>query len=581
MRRPRVSFALASVVLVVLSVLPAPVEAASTTLYVDGKTGSDADAGTSPSQAFKTIAKAGATIPAGSAAGWKVIVQGYSDYVYRERPIPMAFSSHGSSGAPIVFQAAGYAPGSSAPYVKPIVSGADAAPVAGQRWSATSYAGVWRTPWTVEPYFYGKLTGTIKSAIFQDTTTWLWEQTSLATLASRAKSGLGGFWWDRSARQLYVSAVGTPGAGTDPSSHRVDVIVRPTFYFKGTQGVRYVEVRGFEVRHSANGIAFDNGTDYSVAADNVLNANFLMGLTTAGVQTPNGPDQAVGNVIARNRGSWNTLQLIKIDEGSQDGTVCDNVAANNAMRGIIVQGKAPGTTYTGYTSGILVCRNKLYAHKYNPTGSTYNNANGITVANGARNVTLDGNDIWANDVGIHLTQERDGLKALDSIVLRNNRVSGNRRFGLNIYDGVYGEGAGRLTVTRDVYWGNGTGIMVSQGSTNKTISLTTVHGSYADGIRVGVVNKATSRLTLTRSLVTNNGGYGLWLVSGSSATVGYTGLSANHLGSIKGTPTKSAVNTKAAGYLSTTTTSPAFLVIATSSYQYTAGPGGTPIGARY
>ena len=581
MHRIRSHLLLLAAALMVAAMLPVPASAAATTLYVDGKTGSDSNSGRSAGDAFKTIAKAGATIPAGSAAGWTVVVQGYRDYVYRERPIPTAFSSYGSSAARIVFRAAGYAPGTTAAYVKPIVSGANLAPAAGQRWSTTSYAGVWRTPWTVEPYFFGRLTGTIKSALFQNNSTWLWEQTSLTALASRAKSGLGGFWWDRTAGQLYVSAVGSPGTATDPSKYTIDVIVRPTFYFKGTQGVRYVEVRGFEVRHSANGIAFDNGTDYSVAADNVLNSNFLMGATSAGVQTSSGPNQAVGNIISRNRGSWNTLQLIKIDEGSVNGTVCDNVAANNALRGIFVQGKAPGTTYTGYTSGITVCRNKLYAHKFNPTGSTYNNANGLTVANDARNVTLDNNDIWANDVGIHLTQERNGLTKLDNIVLRNNRVSGNRRFGLNIYDGVYGDGAGKVTVTKDTYWGNGTGVMVSQGSTNKTISQTTIHGSYADGLRVGVVNLPAARLTLSRSLVTGNGGYGMWLVTGSYATVSYTGFPGNKLGSIKGSASKTAVNTQAAGYLSTTTTSPTFLKISTTSYQYTAGPSRTPVGARY
>lgn len=561
--------------------VPLPASAAARTLYVDGKTGNDGNSGLSPGQAFKTIAAATATIPKGSAAGWTVIVQGYKDHIYRERPIPTDFASYGSSSARITFKAAGYAPGTTAPYARPIVSGAEVAPLPGNGWSSTSYAGVWRTPWTAEPYFFGKLTGTLKSAAFQNRSTWLWEQTSLSALANRAKSGLGGFWWDKSAKQLYVSAVGAVGSGTDPGRYTIDVIVRPTFYFKGTQGVRYIDVRGFEVRHSANGIAFDNGTDFSTAADNILNGNFLMGVTTAGVQTSSGPNQAVGNVVARNRGMWNTLQLIKIDEGSEKTTVCDNVAAYNALRGILVQGKAPGTTYTGFTSGITVCRNKLYGHKFNPTGSTYNNANGITVANNARYVTVDGNDIWNNDVGIHLTQERDGLTRLDNINLKNNRVSGNRRFGLNIYDGAYGDGAGKVTVTKDTYWGNGIGVMVSQGSTNKTISQTTVHGSYSDGLRVGVVNKPAARLTLTRSLISNNGGYGLWLVTGSSTTVSYTGFSSNRLGSIKGSPTKSWINTKAAGYLSTTTSHPSFLRIATSSYQYTAGPSKTPVGSRY
>lgn len=565
--------------------LPPAVGAAGTTYYVDGKHGSDSNSGLSAGSAFKTIAKAAGRLPAGSAAaGSKVIVTGYADYLYRERAVPPEFRSAGTSAAPIVFQAAGYKPGSSGGYVKPIVVGSDRAPASGQSWTSTSTAGVWRTPWATTPYFYGLTTGNLRTALFQNGTAWLWEQSSLSALAARAKSGLGGYWWDKTAKQLYVSAIGAGGKAASPAGYAIEVIVRPTFYFKGTQGVRYVQVRGFEVRHSANGIAFDNGTDYSVAADNVLDANFLMGATTAGVMTSSGPDAAIGNTISRNVGAYNTLQLIKIDEGTVNGTFCDNVAHHNALRGIFVQGDAPGSTgYTGGTSGVTICRNRTYAHTYNPTGSVYNNASGITVANAAKNVTLEGNQSYGNDVGIHVVQERSGLKTLSGLVLRSNLVHDNRRFGLNVYDGVYGNGSGSMSVTGDIYWANGIGVMVSQGSTSKSLNKVTVHGNKADGIKVGVANKSKASLKVTGSIVSSNGGYGLWLVTGSTASVSYTAFTANKLGSTKSTSglTKTSVNTKSAGYLSTTPTVSNFLRIGKTSYQYTAGPSKTPIGARY
>jgi hypothetical protein len=561
---------------------PLPVAAAGTTLYVDGKTGNDANSGLSAGAAFKTIGKAASMIPKGSAPGWTVNVKGYTDYLYRERPLPADFSSAGTAAAHIVFQATGYVPGATTAYVKPMVSGADVAPTPGQAWSTTPYAGVWKTPWTVEPYFFGVLTGSLKTAIFQNASTWIWEQTSLSALATRATTGKGGFWWDRTAKVLYVSAVGAHATGLNaPSRYTIEVIVRPGFYFKGTQGVRYVEVRGFSVRHSANGIAFAKGTDYSTAADNVLNGNFLMGIQTSGSQNPTGPDPAVGNVISRNSGAYNTLQLIKIDEGSQTTWVCDNSTTDNAMRGILVQGPPIGSTYTGTTTGISVCRNKLYGHDYNPSGSVYNNASGITIANGAKNVTLDSNEIWSNDVGIHITQESSGRQLLDGIVLKNNKVWSNRRFGLNLYDGAYGNGTGKVTVSRDLYWNNGIGIMVSRGTSNKTISQTTVHGNLGDGIRVGESGQAAAKVTITKCLLTSNGGYGLWLVAGNAATLTYDGFSGNKLGSIKGTPSKTATNTQPPAYLSTTPQGPTYLKIATTSYQYTAGPVRTPIGARY
>jgi hypothetical protein len=570
----------AAALLVALAALApmAPARAASTTLYVDGKTGSDANNGTSPASAFKTIAKATMSIPKGTAPNWTVVVKGYKDYIYRERAIPWSFASRGTSSGHIVFKATGYVSGPGGTYVKPIVSGSEAAPSPGQSWAATGYPGVYQTPWAVEPFWYKQLTWTIKTAVFQDDKTWLWEQSTLADLADRARSGLGGFWWDASAKKLYVSAVGTPGAGTNPTGKSIEVIVRPTFYF---QAVSYVEVRGFDVRHSANGIAFVRGTDYSIAADNVLNGNHMMGIQTAGVQTASGPDPAVGNVIVRNTASYNTLQFAKIDIGSQQTTVCDNSTTKNALRGILVQGPPPGSTYTGTTTGITVCRNKLFGHDFNPTGSPFNNASGITVANGARNVTLDRNRIWSNDVGIHITQEGTGRQLLDAVTLKYNEVWGNRRFGLNLYDGAFGNGYGTVTVSHDVYWGNGIGIMVSAGSTNKVISASTIHDNDTDGIRVGVSGQPRAAVTVSKSLMTGNGAYGVCLVAGNTASVTYSGLAGNASGSIKGTPTTSANNTHAAGYLSLTATDPDFLKISGSSYQYTAGPGGTPIGARY
>ena len=79
------------------------------TLYVDGKHGNDGNSGTSLAQAFKHISTAAASLPAGSgAAGWTVKIVGYTDYVYRERPIPTGWDRAGTSGSPITFEAYGY-----------------------------------------------------------------------------------------------------------------------------------------------------------------------------------------------------------------------------------------------------------------------------------------------------------------------------------------------------------------------------------------------------------------------------------------------------------------------------------------
>ena len=78
--------------------------------------------------------------------------------------------------APVVFQASGYKAGSSTGYVKPIVSGADVAPKSGQRWVPSGTANVWKTPWPDKPFGYGTYSGSLRTALFQDKTRWLWEQ---------------------------------------------------------------------------------------------------------------------------------------------------------------------------------------------------------------------------------------------------------------------------------------------------------------------------------------------------------------------------------------------------------------------
>ena len=395
---------LASVLLLLPLLGPAvaPAMAASGgNYYVDGKHGSDANSGTSLGSAFKTIAAAaGALQKKGTAAGWTVNVLGYTDYVYRERPIPPGWNASGASGAPIVFQAVGYN-GSRFGYTLPIVSGADSAPPSGKSWASYG-SGVWRTPWSTMPFDFGQLSGSLKTVVFEDVTGWLWERTSLSDLKAHAADGSGGYWWSgESGGYLYVA----PLNHTTPSGHTFDVVMRNAFYFYGVNGVHDVTVRGFEVRHSANGISFAKGVDNGTATDNRLIGNLLMGIAVSGLQTSSGPDPATGAMIERNEGAYNTFQAVKIDEGSVNATICDNDFHDNGLQGIKVQGPPGGNSYTGVSSGTLICRNLLHGQNFNPTGSVYNNASGVSIANGARSTTVSDNRIWGNDVGIHITQE--------------------------------------------------------------------------------------------------------------------------------------------------------------------------------
>jgi len=570
---------LPAVALIATLLSPAPQPAAAVsggTFYVDGKNGSDSHAGTSPGSAFKTIVKAALSLPGGSAAGWTIRVVGYSDYTYRERPVPPGWDRYGTSGAPIVFEASGYN-GTGSGYVRPIVSGADAAPAAGKSWSSSGTTGVWKTPWATAPFGFPSSSGSIKTAVYQNETTWLWEQTTLSALASRAAGDLGGYWWDASAKQLYISTV---PAG-NPGSRRIDVVMRNAFYFDGRYPVSNVAVRGFEVRNSANGIAFAKGVDNGEASDNRLIGNLFMGVAVSGEQTGSGPDPASAALIQRNEAAYNTLQAIKLDEGTQGATVCDNDVHDNGLQGVKVQGPVAGSSYSGTTSGNLVCRNDLHDQDFNPTGSVYNNASGITVANGARLTTISDNRIWGNDVGVHITQEAAGMPAVQDTLVQRNEAWDNRRFGLYLFDGYNGSGAGRLTSSRNLYWDNGIGVMVDRGTSNKTLDHDTIWWNRGEGVKIGGYQVAPSSISITHSLITQNRGYGVWLVTGNSATIDHTGMHGNAGADLLGSASTSAVNHQAPGYLSTVTADPGFLTVGSSSYQYSAGVGATPVGARW
>lgn len=588
-RSVKAGLATALVTLLVGGVIPQPFgtvayATVSSTLYVDGKVGNDANTGLDPTEALKTIAKAAGKVPAGSAAaGWTVSVKGYTDYIYRERPIPAGWNRRGAATAPITFQASGYAPGSGASYVKPIVSGGDTAPATGNTWAPSGVAGVWQTPWSSAPFGFGGPSSGTQVALFQDTTTWLWQQPSLSALGDRAKAGKGGFWYDATGKALYVTAVGAVDSpGINPTEHKIDVVMRNAFLFLGTQGVAYVAIRGFSIRHSANGIAFVKGADFGTIADNVLTANLMMGIQTSGGESSAGPDPATGHVVARNVGSYNTLQMIKVDEGTQNSSFCDNSASRNGLQGIKVQGPPGNTLYSGTTSGIRICRNTLASHNYNPSGSVYNNASGLTIANGAQQVTAEGNKIFGNDVGIHISQESAGRSLIDQVDLRRNDVHDNRRFGLNLYDGAYGAEVARGTLLseHDRYWRNGIGIMAARGTANKSVSRATIFDNVGDGIRVGEAGQVSADLKITSSIVAANRGYGAWLVTGNSASLSYMNLHGNALGSIKGLPVSDALNEYPPGFVSSDPAAPTFLQVRTDSFQYTAGPGGTPLGAK-
>jgi hypothetical protein len=103
-------------------------------------------------------------------------------------------------------------------------------------------------------------------------------------------------------------------------------------------------------------------------------------------------------------------------------------------------------------------------------------------------------------------------------------------------------------------------------------------GGFVIGCSCG---PAPTEVTVSESLVTHNGGYGVLIAPDQDVRLRYLGVSSNEKGGISGAASKTRINTRAAGYLSRDPATDEFLKIGPSSFQYTAGIDGKPIGARY
>lgn len=381
--RTLLSLALAATALPVVAApslarVPAAGTCPDKTCHVDGKIGSDTNDG-SAERPFKTISRATSWtggFNGTDSAGYTVIVAGYTDHIYREQAITSGWRGRGTAAAPVVWKAKGYVPGGRT-YVKPIVSGAELA----TRWvPEPNMVDVWSTDWS------GKLAprafGTQITAIYQNKTTWLWEQAGTSSLQTAARSGKGGYYYDAGKQRLYASAAGVVGA-RDPNDYTIDVPVRPTFFFSGRpgsglEGAQYVQVLGFDVRHSANGIAFAEGTDYGVARDNVATGNLYMGIQVSGDKTTG--ETANGNIVERNSGTANTLQLVKVHDYARDTQVLSNSTYANGLEGIKVESATvQRTTVRGNATYRHIGTNRSGAYGF----KVGTNAYGIKVQDGA------------------------------------------------------------------------------------------------------------------------------------------------------------------------------------------------------
>lgn len=553
--------------LTALSGVIAPVSAASPrTLYVDGKEGSDGNAGTSLSSAYKTVSKGLAEIyreGVGRVADRLVIV-GYSDYVYYEKNTS-SFYLPGTSSSPIVIEGYGY--GGSG-YVRPTISGATVVSRPGAtgwtRPNATKYPDVWSIPWTKAiPGYESSVRTYRQERIYMDVSQPLVRPKSTPTLADLQAMPASQYW---NGSKLYVRLGTWSGslASTDPREHTIEI---PTY--KGIlagSGSAYVTIRGLDIRHTNMAVGFTGDAHHNTAENVDASYNYGMGFWT----------QSHHNTFRDVSGRRNTIQLIKLDKGAQ---------YNLVERAVAIENLGQGVKLTGATTAYNTIRLSTFADGKNvpkAAGQYGGYTQGVLIENGAHHNYIDDNTIRNMRRGLYLYQTASTSKALSYNKVRRNLFIDNSA-GVFIWDSRSGgSSSGNTSFSRNVYAGNTYAIQSEGRTSNKVFDHETIYDSRpAKGLGAVYLKGSGGSVSLKNSIIRGSTAYGVRADTGSKLSVSYTTVSGTTSGSRSGSVSWSSTNkTVNPSFLSTTRGSADYLYIGPSSAVYAADAAKGPMGAR-
>ena len=560
------SIAMSFLLLLVAAIAPVTVHAADRTLYVDGKTGSDSNYGSSPSSAFKTVAKGIAEVyreGVGRVAD-RVEIAGYDDYVYYEK----ATGSHylpGTAATPIIIEGAGYGtPG----YVRPIISGALVVSRPGDtRWTrpdAARYPNVWSIPWTTAVPGYESSVRTYRQErVFMDTSQPLMRPKTTPTLSDLQKTPASQ-WWD--GKRLYVRLGLWSGslATTDPRQHTIEIP-----YYKGLltgSGSAYVTFRGLQIRHTNMAIGFTGTAHHNTAQDVDASYNYGMGFWT----------NTDYNVFQGVSGRRNTIQLLKFDNGAQHNLVDGMTAIENLGQGVKLTGS--GTSYNTIRNSTFADGKKVPMAAGQYGGYTQ----GILIENGAHHNYIADNVIRNMRRGLYLYQTSSSSKALTGNSVKRTLFLDNS-VGIYIWDSRSGgSSTGAMYFTRNVYAGNGYAIQTYGKTSGKSFNHETIYDSRpARGLGAVYLKGSGGRLSLKNSIIRKSTAYGARADSGSSMTISYSTVSATTQGVRSGGVSWGSTNrTSDPKFLSLDRADGLYLTIGPSSPVYAAGSAKEPLGAR-
>jgi len=400
--------------------------ARSATYYVDAKNGNDANSGTSPNSAWKSLEKIN-TFQFGP--GDSILLK--RGETWREQ---LNFPSAGAEGRPIVLDA--YGTGE-----LPVISGADTIP--SNSWNASPTANIWQAGVATEP----------NVVIFDGA------KGNKQTAPEELKQPMDWFW---SAGTLYVFAPANPGQAFAKSG--VEAGARLSAI--NLSGKSYVAVRNIAVS-GANAAPYALGSNiWAIAA------------TTKG--PPPGHLEISHSVVVNSAGDGIHL------EGATGSVVDANLVANNENVGIQIYRSLPDFP----VSEVTVSNNEVHHNKFIginmagcPAGTSCR-----TVKNdqqiGVTKMRIIGNRSYNNGAGIYLHQTTDSL--VSGNVSHSNLDTSRKGEGYCV--GLSGSSS-NIVEKNECYQAAHAGIELSidiskpaVGSSNNIIRYNVVHDNGSNGL---------------------------------------------------------------------------------------------------
>ena len=239
----------------------------------------------------------------------------------------------------------------------------------------------------------------------------------------------GSQYWDGTHLWVRLGGWGsTAGASLDPNDHTVEI---PSYSgILVASGSNYVQVLGFNVRHTTMGVGFTGSASHDLVQDVDASYNYTMGFFTASSY----------NTFRRVTGTRNTIQLIKLDNGADHNLVEDAVGTENMGQGIKLTGS--GTQYNTVRNSIFRGGKDVPVNQ----GGYGGYVQGIDVEQGANHNAIDYNLIERNRRGLMLYQVNSSGGALTGNLIRFNTFSANDD-GVVLWDGKYNTTQGKGAVT--------------------------------------------------------------------------------------------------------------------------------------